>query len=409
MRILFVSTCFPHRAFPVTGTYNLQLCRALAEHHQVRVWGLLPWTHTIRAATARQTNRRQWADQTQHLQVEHPVYFYPPGCLRDHYGWMMWASVRRRLRHLLKTFTPDCVVSYWAHPDGELGLRIAERVGVPSAVIIGGSDVLVLTQSATRRRRVEHVLQNSSAVVTVSDGLRQRVMELGVPSANAHTIYQGIDPQMFSASNSAAARHQLGLPADRRILAWIGRMVPVKQLDVLIAACGELRRRRADWTLYLLGDGPLREQLQRDIQQRKLEDCIRLAGPVAQADLPDWYRAADLTVLSSASEGLPNVLRESLACHTPFVATDVGSIREIADPRHSILVPASDPQALANAIDRGLSGQLQRATCDYAARTWSDCADDFSRLLQSLTSPTDAHPSADGPSADALAADALPL
>jgi len=402
MRILFLSTCFPHPAFPVTGTYNLQLCQALAQQHEVRVWGLLPWTHTIRAASARQINQQQWADQTQRLQVEHPVYFYPPGCLRNHYGWMMWASVRRRLGRLLTTFTPDCVVSYWAHPDGELGLRIAERVGVPSAVIIGGSDVLVLTQSATRRRRVEHVLQNTNAVVTVSDGLRQRVMELGVPPANAHTIYQGVDPLTFCAGNPAASRHKLGLPADRRILTWIGRMVPVKRLDVLIAACDQLRRQRADWTLYLLGDGPLRAQLQRDIQRRKLDDCVHLAGPVAQAELPDWYRAADLTVLSSASEGLPNVLRESLACQTPFVSTDVGSIREIADPDHSILVPASDAQALANAIDRGLSGQLQRATSSYAARTWSDCAGDFSRLLQNLSSRTAQHQPADVQPADAL-------
>ena len=387
MRILFLSTCFPHPAFPVTGTYNLHLCRALAHQHQVRVWGLLPWTHTIRGANRPQINPQQWADQTQGLQVEHPVYFYPPGCLRDHYGWMMWASVRRRLERMLRTFTPDCVVSYWAHPDGELGLRIADRLGVPSAVIIGGSDVLVLTRNVTRRRRIEHVLQNSSAVITVSDGLRQRVMDLGVASTNAHTIYQGIDPQSFCPGDATAARHKLGLPADRRILAWIGRMVPVKQLDVLLAACSVLRRQRADWTLYLLGDGPLRGQLQREIQQRNLDDCVRLAGSVPQPELPDWYRAADLTVLSSASEGLPNVLRESLACQTPFVSTDVGSIREIADPKYSILVPAADSQALADALDRGLAGQLQQATRNYTARTWSDCADDFTNLLQMLQAP----------------------
>src|SRR5207247_9071660 len=82
---------------------------------------------------------------------------------------------------------------------------------------------------------------------------------------------------------------------------------------------------------------------------------VSCAGPLPHAELPDWYRAANLTVLPSRSEGMPNVLRESLACGTPFVASRVGGIVEIAEACSGHLVPPDDPGALAEAIGRTLA------------------------------------------------------
>ena len=89
-------------------------------------------------------------------------------------------------------------------------------------------------------------------------------------------------------------------------------------------------------------------------EARGLSTYVTFVGPKTHDELPDWYRAADLTVLPSRSEGLPNVLRESLACGTPFVASDVGGIREIADRSSSLLVSSEDPASLADAIAQGL-------------------------------------------------------
>jgi glycosyltransferase involved in cell wall biosynthesis len=98
--------------------------------------------------------------------------------------------------------------------------------------------------------------------------------------------------------------------------------------------------------------------------------------------LPDWYRAADVTVLSSWSEGLPNVLRESLACGTPFVSTDVGSVREIAVAGWSRLADAGDPVGLADAIGTMLSGNVRTVAETYRARTWEECARQTASVLQ---------------------------
>lgn len=161
-------------------------------------------------------------------------------------------------------------------------------------------------------------------------------------------------------------------------------MVPVKALDVLIDAVEILRDEQVAIRLHLIGDGPLRKQLQRDVERRRMAEQVHFVGDVGHDRLADWYRAVDLTVLSSDSEGIPNVLRESLACGTPFVSTDVGSIHEFARSEYSTLVPPRNPAALAGAILSMLSPEYGRQAARHHPRTWRTCADETARLLQQL-------------------------
>ena len=116
-----------------------------------------------------------------------------------------------------------------------------------------------------------------------------------------------------------------------------------------------LTARQLGVCLYLVGDGAGRRDLETLTARLGLEGVVRFVGKVDQTALPDWYRAADLTVLASRSEGVPNVLRESLACGTPFVATRVGGVSEIAAGTTCRLVPAEDPAALSEAIAASLA------------------------------------------------------
>ncbi|HBN76583.1 MAG TPA: hypothetical protein DD473_12355, partial [Planctomycetaceae bacterium] len=139
-----------------------------------------------------------------------------------------------------------------------------------------------------------------------------------------------------------------------------------------------------DFVLCLAGDGPLRGHVEQMIQRKDLEGIVSLVGSVGHQDLPTWYQAADITLLCSHSEGLPNVFRESLACGTPFVSTDVGSISEIANPKYSMLVDSGDVGAFVHAIDQVLQGPHQENAEQAPVRSWDDMAEEILELAESL-------------------------
>lgn len=385
MNTLFLSSVFPNPTAPVRGTFNQMLCRALNVDGEVRVVAPRPWPECVRTFAKRSSSaglHQPREHNPDNYQIERPIFLYPPKVLRHRYGQFMWRSVRKSVDKVTRDFTPDWVVSYWAHPDGEAAQLAAEQLGARSAVIIGGSDVLLLTRDARRREQIQKVLQNADAVLSVCDGLRHRAIELGASPERVHTLYQGIDPQVFSHDSRADARGRLGLSAEDAVFVWVGRMVDVKRLDVLVDSFEKALKSRPDAKLYLLGSGGSYKQVRKHVCSRGLCDSVIFVGPVNQQLLPDWYRAADATLLSSDSEGLPNVLRESLACGTPWVSTDVGSVQEIAAADHSIVVPRGDADRLGEAIVQCLDPFYKVGAASYRARTWADTANDLKTIFR---------------------------
>jgi glycosyltransferase involved in cell wall biosynthesis len=316
--------------------------------HQVRVISPRSWRERPRTSKA--------LPALSELKVEYPLYIYPPGVLQSAYDWFMALSSRRAAERVMAELRPDCVLSYWAHPDGAVAAGFARAARIPSGVIVGGSDVLILARNTgPRRRSVIRALQANDAVITVGQKLADAVEALGIPSKKIHVVYQGVDEALFSPGSMTDARRRLAIPETGRVLVSIGRLVPVKGIDVLLQAMSRLRGQEPDVRLYLIGEGPERRHLEVLTARLGLEDVVRFVGGVDQTRLPDWYRAADLTVLASRSEGVPNVLRESLACGTPFVATRVGGVSEIAEGTTCRLVRAEDPEALSDAIVASLA------------------------------------------------------
>ncbi|WP_175517087.1 glycosyltransferase [Planctomicrobium piriforme] len=384
MRILFISTTFPDAAAPARGTYNSALVRALQREHEVAVVSPRFFTE-VYSRRGRKTFSAPAEMQRLNIPVDYPTSWYTPRLLQARYGDQMWWSVRDCVQRRLEAFRPDAVLSYWAHPDGDVGLRAAALAGVPSAVIVGGTDVLILPKLPHRGERVRQVLQKSDAVITVSEGLRKATCELQVPEGRVHTIYQGVEEHLFESTRTRhAARKQLGLSDEFAHLLWVGRIVDIKALPVLLTAATRLRDRGVKFKLHLIGDGPARAGLKLQASRLGLDSQVYFHGAIGHDQVPDWYRAADLTMLCSDSEGLPNVLRESLACGTPFVSTNVGSIHEIAQPEASLLTPPRDPDAFATAIESMLTPEAKQAAATYRPRGWADCARDTARLLQSL-------------------------
>ena len=355
MRVLAVTNLYPNPIQPHRAPFNRHQLRLLGERHPVRVIAPVAWTDEVALARAgRGRLDRSRAASLDGLPVEHPRYYFPPRVARGCYGHCYAASVRGAFRRAVRDFAPDVVFAPWAYPDGWAAVRLARRAGLPAVVQVHGSDVKLLDRSEARRRRTAEALAGADGVVAVSRDLRDRVVALGVPAGRVAVIYDGVDPLVFRPGDRASARAALDFPGgwpDGPVLLFIGNLVAVKGVDLLLRALAGLPSAR----LVLVGAGPERASLGRLAGGLGVAGRVTFLGSLPQAALPGWYRAADLFVLPSRSEGVPNVLLEASACGTPWVASRVGGIPEMPAHASRRLVAPDRPAELAAAISAALA------------------------------------------------------
>jgi glycosyltransferase involved in cell wall biosynthesis len=382
VRILGLTNLYPNPFNPHLGPFNRQLFQGLRARGPIRVIAPIPWTAEMRArrngAAPLPDNRQAVLDG---LAVEYPRYYFPPKVLRRTYGWLLEMSVRRVFRRQAAEFCPDLVYATWAYPDGWAAVRLARQAGLPVVIQVLGSDVLLLTRHRKRRQLTFEALRAADGVVTVSRDLARRVIDGGVDPDKVQVVYSGVDPTTFYPGPKLDARRRVGLaPNDAPVLLYVGRLAEEKGIDVLIDACSILSKAGRRFQCRIIGHGHLAGSLQARIDRLDLGDRVRLLGARRQEELPDWYRAADVFVLPSHSEGVPNVLLEATACGLSCVATRVGGVPEMSDRGDIRIVPPAAPAALAEAIREVLADRGRRRTFS-PPRTWSDTADEIEQFL----------------------------
>lgn len=179
-------------------------------------------------------------------------------------------------------------------------------------------------------------------------------------------------------------RPAAGIPSDRPMLLWAGRMDPVKRLDFLLDVLDRVRPRRA-FTLALCGDGPLRTRIEARIAGLAWSRDVRLLG--WRTDVVAWMKAADLLLLPSRSEGSPNVVLEAMAAGCCVLASGIAPCREVIAPGVTgALAPCGDASAWAAAVEGLLAHGEHRERLVAAARSWVAAHHDWSLTLGPITS-----------------------
>jgi glycosyltransferase involved in cell wall biosynthesis len=219
----------------------------------------------------------------------------------------------------------------------------------------------------------------------------------GLPSAKISVIPNGVDFDRY-ANAAPADLTQFGVPRGSRVLLFVGRLDPQKGPLQLLEASAQLFPDHSDLHLVIVGDGPLGAELRSWTLARNLESRVHFAG--RQENVAGLMRAADLFVLPSQWEGLPNVVLEAMAAGTPIVATAVEGIRELLeDGRLGVIVPQSGETGLADAIREALGQKEKLRQATSAAQaivakrfTWPLVVAEYELLYARLLSDAQKQP-----------------
>jgi glycosyltransferase involved in cell wall biosynthesis len=222
----------------------------------------------------------------------------------------------------------------------------------------------------------------STGSVCVSEGVRRFSRDVAkLDPDRLAVIPNGVDPGLFDRAQPAD-RGWLGVPADAFLTLYVGRLDPQKGLKFLLDAASKILPIRPDWHLALAGDGPEREALMRRCDLDPLMQA-RIHWLGRRDDVPGLLKAADLVVLPSLWEGMPNVVLEAMAAGRAVVGTCVEGTEDLVVPEQTgWLVPPGDADALASALFEAATDQARLRHYGEAARARVDAEFTPARVVE---------------------------
>jgi glycosyltransferase involved in cell wall biosynthesis len=272
-------------------------------------------------------------------------------------GYVSGFVIDRKVRHLH---------SHFASGSTRLAKYVHLITGVPFSFTAHAKDIF---SDRVSQKQLKRRMEKAKFVVTITE-YNRRYLKGILENARILIIRNGISLKKFSPNGRNAMSERVPI-----ILA-VGRFVEKKGFSCLVDACGELKRQQVNCRVVIVGDGPLRGEIEDQIRRMDLQDRVRLEGSRTHDELIDkYYRRATLFVLpckeadNKDKDGLPVVLEEAMAMGIPVVTTPIAGIPELV--RHNqtgLLVPPENPDELARSIKRLLTDDSLRWRLTMTAR-----------------------------------------
>jgi glycosyltransferase involved in cell wall biosynthesis len=260
-----------------------------------------------------------------------------------------------KLYRLMRRERPHIVHTHLAKA-GFLG-RIAARLARVPIVLHSSHGHIFHGYFSPRKTRVFLMMERlcgclSTRIIVSSDRLRDEIAGFGIAKKERiEVIPYGFDLAAFALQPRPVGqfRHSLDLPEGIQLIGTVGRLVPIKNIPLLLESLSIARQQNAEIHLVIVGGGELRVELETRVRNMGLADTVVFAG--WQPDLLNVYADLDAIVLSSDNEGTPVALIEAMAAGCPVVATHVGGVPDlVTDGETGRMVPPRDPEALARAL-----------------------------------------------------------
>ena len=250
-------------------------------------------------------------------------------------------------------------------PCGVASSFLYKMFGVPYVVTTHAVDVLEPQTSSFRTMVIKSVLKNAKKIISVSNYTKGILLELGIPKENIEVIPNGVDYKRFDANIDyfdIIKKHSI---QGKKVILTVGRLVKRKGHGMVIKSLPEVIKKVPNMVYLVVGDGPLRNELEELVKKLKLEKYVVFAGYIAYEDLPKYYTACDVFIMPSREikekgdvEGFGIVYLEANACGKPVIGGKSGGVVDaIEDDVTGLLVDPQNINDISNALIKLLTSK----------------------------------------------------
>ena len=335
LKILFITWRYPSKENPVSGIFLREHAKAISLYNDIVVLIREDIDPSIRRGFYRIDDNIEDGLRTLRLRYrKSPI----PKTTYLIYLWGMLSAFRKLLK---EGFNPDVI-----HAN-------VYKAGVP-AVLLGKlyKITVVISEhfSSFPRRMIKGMeklkarfaMNRADLIIPVSENLIKYIRAYGIQN-DFKVVPNAVNTEIFHPNPDKKNHHH------KRIL-LVALLNPIKGVPYLLDALVTLSKKRNDFFLDIVGNGPYRKEYERYVYELEIDDKVRFHGLKNKEQVAQFMRESDFFILPSIWENLPCVLIEAMASGLPIIATSVGGIPEIINEKVGILVKPKDAEALSNAI-----------------------------------------------------------
>ena len=386
LRVLTLSTLFPHGAAPNFGIFVERQTAELASRAEADVTvinpvGVPPWPLS-RLGQYRTLNALPEHEEWRGLDVYRPRFRLIPKIGGASNPRRIADALLPLVRKLHRHAPFDLIDAEFFYPDGPAAMRLATALGIPFTIKARGADIHHWGDDRKCREQILQAAEQASALLAVSEALKQDMIAIGMDGSKISVHYTGLDQDKFRPVDRLAAKRALGVSGP--LFITTGALISRKNQDLVIRALAGL----PDATLMLAGMGEEEQTYRALARQSGVANRVRFLGSVPHDQLPHLTAAADIAILVSKSEGLANAWVEALACGTPVIISEAGGARELVGSKSAGRVVDQTVKAIVEAAKAILADppaqELVRSSVSQFS--WTNNGDQLLAILSKAAS-----------------------
>jgi glycosyltransferase involved in cell wall biosynthesis len=310
-KLLIITNLYPLPWEPNRATFNRQQFDQLEDEYELSYLipvAFIEWIKN-RKNISQSNNKRYFP------------YFFTPKIGRRFYAIYMFFSMLVHSGLWLKNKKPEKILASWAFPDAVAACWLSRLFYCDFYFKVHGSDIDIQCQNKARAKQVVAMSRHAKGILTVSQALADKMVQLGIERKKIQVIYNGINHEKFSQETLR--------PFSPDYILFIGNLKFDKGVMELLKGFAISLETYPNLHLVYAGNGEMLGQLKENAISLGIENNVKFLGNINHDKVPQWLQHCKTLALPSYHEGVPNVLLEAMSCGVPIIATDVGGIPEV--------------------------------------------------------------------------------